>query len=155
MKRKTIVLMALALILVLTVGIAFIALRPGDQSQSCMEYYAGMENPPADALAWCQAGAYFDWESTLPVNSEFDALSIFYTCQGNPEDPAILLIHGYPTLAPVRHLDRGVCRRTRRPLAAVQGAAAIGMATQDLQLTQHDLQAAPRAAPRRSPSAAT
>jgi pimeloyl-ACP methyl ester carboxylesterase len=96
-KRRTLVLIALALILIM--GIAFIVMRPGDPSQSCMEYYAGMENPPAEALAWCQAGAYFDWESTLPVNSEFDALNIFHTCQGNPEDPAILMIHGYPTMS--------------------------------------------------------
>jgi pimeloyl-ACP methyl ester carboxylesterase len=89
--------MALALILI--IGIAFVALRPGDQSQSCMEYYAGMEDPPAAALAWCQAGEYFSWESTLPVNEGFDALNIFHTCQGDPEDPAILLIHGYPTMS--------------------------------------------------------
>jgi pimeloyl-ACP methyl ester carboxylesterase len=97
MKRVIYVLIALALILI--VGIVFIAMRPGDQSQSCMEFYAGMDDPPADALAWCQAGEYFDWESTLPVNREFDALNIFHTCQGNPEDPAILLIHGYPTMS--------------------------------------------------------
>jgi pimeloyl-ACP methyl ester carboxylesterase len=97
MRRIIYVLMALALILI--IGIAFVALRPGDQSQSCMEYYAGMEDPPAAALAWCQAGEYFSWESTLPVNEGFDALNIFHTCQGDPEDPAILLIHGYPTMS--------------------------------------------------------
>lgn len=97
MKRRTLVLTALALLLI--VGIAFILMRPGDQSRSCTEFYAGMDEPPAEALAWCQAGEYFSWESTLPVNEGFDALSIFHTCQGNPDNPAILLIHGYPTMS--------------------------------------------------------
>jgi pimeloyl-ACP methyl ester carboxylesterase len=64
-----------------------------------MEFYAEMDNPPAEALAWCQAGEYFSWESTLPVNEEFDALNIFHICQGNPDNPAILMIHGYPTMS--------------------------------------------------------
>jgi pimeloyl-ACP methyl ester carboxylesterase len=95
MKKVILALIALALILV--IGIAFVALRPGDQSQSCMEFYAGMENPPAAALAWCQAGEYYSWESTLPVNADFEALNIYHICQGVPENPAILMIHGYTT----------------------------------------------------------
>jgi pimeloyl-ACP methyl ester carboxylesterase len=97
MKRVIPVLIALALILI--TGIAFVAMRPGDQSQSCMEFYAGMENPPAAALEWCQAGEYFSWESTLPVNADFEALNIYHICQGDPENPAILMIHGYPTMS--------------------------------------------------------
>jgi pimeloyl-ACP methyl ester carboxylesterase len=64
-----------------------------------MEFYTGMDNPPAEALAWCQAGEYFSWKSTLAVNADFDALNIFHTCQGNPENPALLMIHGYPTMS--------------------------------------------------------
>jgi pimeloyl-ACP methyl ester carboxylesterase len=64
-----------------------------------MEFYAGMENPPAAALEWCQAGEYFSWESTLPVNADFEALNIYHICQGDPENPAILMIHGYPTMS--------------------------------------------------------
>lgn len=56
-----------------------------------------MENPPAEALAWCQDGAYFSWESTLPINADFEVLNIYHICQGNPDNPAILMIHGYPT----------------------------------------------------------
>lgn len=97
MKRMILALIAFALILF--IGFAFVVLRPGDQSKSCMEYYAGMNNPPAQALAWCQSGEYFSWESSLPVNADFDALNIFHICQGNPEDPAILMIHGYPTMS--------------------------------------------------------
>lgn len=94
---KRIILVLIALMLILIIGIAVVAMRPRDQSQSCMEYYAGMENPPAAALEWCQAGKYFPWKSTLPVNADFEALKIFHICQGNPENPTILMIHGYPT----------------------------------------------------------
>lgn len=83
--------------LLLGVGLAFLALRPGDASDSCTEYYAGMDNPLVEALAWCEAGEYFSWKSTLPVNAKFEALNIYHTCQGDPENPAILMIHGYPT----------------------------------------------------------
>jgi pimeloyl-ACP methyl ester carboxylesterase len=95
MKRMIYVLIALALILI--ISIAFVAMRPGDQSQSCMEFYAGMENPPAAARDWCEAGEYFSWESTRPENADFEALNIFHICQGDPDNPAILMIHGYPT----------------------------------------------------------
>jgi pimeloyl-ACP methyl ester carboxylesterase len=58
-----------------------------------------MEDPPDAALDWCEAGDYFSWESTLPDNAGFAALNIYHVCQGNPDDPAILMIHGYPTMS--------------------------------------------------------
>jgi len=94
---KRILLIILAVLFSAIAGITLIVLRPGDTSPSCQAYYAGMKNPPAAALAWCQAGEYFSWESVLPENADFEALSIFHVCQGNPDDPAILMIHGYPT----------------------------------------------------------
>ena len=93
---RKITLIILAVLLVTVLGVALIANRPGDASQSCQEFYAEMENPPAAALDWCKAGEYFSWKSTLPVNAEFEALNIFHVCQGNPDNPAILMIHGYP-----------------------------------------------------------
>ncbi|MBN2556505.1 MAG: alpha/beta hydrolase [Anaerolineales bacterium] len=95
MKRKY--LIPLALVVIMLFGITLLARRPGDQSRSCMDFYAGMHNPPAAAHEWCLAGAYFPWESTLHQNAEFEALNIFHICQGDPSDPAILMIHGYPT----------------------------------------------------------
>jgi pimeloyl-ACP methyl ester carboxylesterase len=94
---KNITLILAAVLLIAIAGIALLANRPGDDSVSCTEYYGEMENPPASAYAWCEAGEYFKWESTLPVNEDFEALNIFQICQGNPENPAILMIHGYPT----------------------------------------------------------
>jgi pimeloyl-ACP methyl ester carboxylesterase len=94
-----IVLVIVVVVLLFGIGLTLLATRPGDASVSCAAYYAAMENPPAAAYEWCQAGAYFSWESTLPVNADFEALNIFHICQGNPENPAILMIHGYPTMS--------------------------------------------------------
>lgn len=94
---KIITIILLAGLVITALGFAVIASRPGDRSASCQEFYAAMEDPPAEALDWCQAGDYFSWESTLPDNAGFAALNIYHVCQGNPEDPAILVIHGYPT----------------------------------------------------------
>jgi pimeloyl-ACP methyl ester carboxylesterase len=94
-KRATLIVLAGFLAAIL--GIVLIANRRGDASQSCQEFYAGMENPPAAALEWCEAGEYFSWGSSLPENAGFGPLNIFHVCQGNPDDPAILMIHGYPT----------------------------------------------------------
>jgi pimeloyl-ACP methyl ester carboxylesterase len=93
---KKITKIFLAVLLVTSLGVVLIANRPGDTSQSCHEYYGEMENPPAAALDWCNAGEYFSWKSTLLVNADFEALNIFHVCQGNPDNPAILMIHGYP-----------------------------------------------------------
>lgn len=60
MKRK--LLIPIVIVIVVIFSIVLIAMRPGDQSQSCLEFYAGMENPPAAAYEWCQAGEYFTWE---------------------------------------------------------------------------------------------
>jgi pimeloyl-ACP methyl ester carboxylesterase len=84
-------------ILLIVVGIVLYINRPFDSSTSCHDYYASMESPPESAQTWCDNGSYFSWQSTLPVNADFAALNIFHTCQGSPEDPAMLLIHGYPT----------------------------------------------------------
>jgi hypothetical protein len=89
----------LVMLIIIVIGLILLARRPGDSSTSCAAYYAAMENPPAEAMKWCEAGEYFSWKSTLPVNADFEALNIFYTCQGNPENPAILMIHGYPTMS--------------------------------------------------------
>lgn len=56
-----------------------------------------MKDPPTSAVAWSKAGTYFSWRSTLPENAGFGALNIFSIRMGNPANPAILLIHGYPT----------------------------------------------------------
>ncbi len=57
---------------------------------------------PVDSLSplaaeWRERGSYFSWESRLPENEEFGELDVFHIEEGNPADPAIVFIHGYPT----------------------------------------------------------
>lgn len=94
---KRILLVIFGALLVTITGIILIAACPGDDSPSCQEFYAGMENPPVASKDWCHTGSYFTWESSLAENADFGALNIFHICQGNPDYPAILMIHGYPT----------------------------------------------------------
>ena len=61
------------------------------------QYYASMENPPKLAKAWADRGSYFTWHSTVPENAHFGPLDIFTITAGNPANPAILFLHGYPT----------------------------------------------------------
>ncbi len=68
-----------------------------DTSRSPAEYYARMPAPPAAAVAWSRAGTFFSWRSTLPENAGRAPLQIFTRSLGNPDQPAILLVHGYPT----------------------------------------------------------
>jgi hypothetical protein len=108
-----------AILLFVTTGITSRVNRPTDESQTCQEYYFGQENSPLAPLAWRQSGEYFRWKSSLPQNASFEALNIFHTCQGNPHNPAILLIHGYPTSSPVARLRAAGDGRYKLP--AFQG----------------------------------
>lgn len=49
------------------------------------------------AAEWQAEGEYISWRSTLPENAEFPPLEIFTIQRGDPSNPAILFIHGYPT----------------------------------------------------------
>ncbi|MBU0956739.1 MAG: alpha/beta fold hydrolase, partial [Spirochaetes bacterium] len=49
------------------------------------------------AKEWQDRGGYFTWSSSLEANARFGELDIFHIAAGNPENPAILFIHGYPT----------------------------------------------------------
>ena len=95
MNKNTCTFLLISLFVI--VVIVLVGIQPRSKSPICFDYYAEMENPPAAASEWCQTGTYFSWESTLSINADFEALNIFHICQGNPENPAILIIHGYPT----------------------------------------------------------
>jgi pimeloyl-ACP methyl ester carboxylesterase len=71
--------------------------RAADSSDSSHDYYATMTNAPASAAAWSAAGRYFFWKSTLRENAAFGPVKIFNIRLGDRRNPAILVIHGYPT----------------------------------------------------------
>lgn len=72
-------------------------LNPLDKSENIGSFYS--ENPEAgpDAALWARGGSYFSWPSSLLENSQFPELNIFYRTFGNPNNPAIVMIHGWPT----------------------------------------------------------
>lgn len=96
-RMKRIAAIIASVLLIGVIGLVLRANRPLDASISCHDYYADMGDPPLAAQVWCDNGSYFSWQSTLPQNADFGALNIFHICEGSPEKPAILLIHGYPT----------------------------------------------------------
>ena len=46
--------------------------------------------------AWYRGGAYFEWTSTTR-NNESRRVQVFYRTFGNRANPALVLLHGYPT----------------------------------------------------------
>ena len=95
MRKRTSFAAIIALLLI--VALVLLALNPIDQSTSSQKYYAAMENPPADAAAWSAGGSYFSWSSSLAENSDFEPLNIFYRSFGSRDNPAIVMVHGFPT----------------------------------------------------------
>lgn len=49
------------------------------------------------AQEWQDRGSYITWTSALPENEGFGEINVFTIESGDPSNPAILLIHGYPT----------------------------------------------------------
>ncbi len=56
------------------------------------------ENRFYSALAkeWHDGGSYFPWTSTTEFNNSLE-VQVFYRTFGNSSNPALLLVHGYPT----------------------------------------------------------
>jgi pimeloyl-ACP methyl ester carboxylesterase len=77
--------------------ILLMAMNPLDDSGSSHAYYKAMKSPPAEAAEWSEGGMYFKWSSSLTENEKFDPLNIFYRTFGSRKNPAILMIHGFPT----------------------------------------------------------
>jgi pimeloyl-ACP methyl ester carboxylesterase len=48
------------------------------------------------AQEWFEAGDYFEWASTT-ANNDGQVVNVHYRTFGNRENPAILILHGYPT----------------------------------------------------------
>lgn len=47
------------------------------------------------ARQWYEGGDYFEWTSTT-VNNNNARVDVFYRTFGNPENPQLLLVHGFP-----------------------------------------------------------
>lgn len=76
------IIVVLALLLVLVIGPAA---AKGEKEMSPL------------AREWQDAGEYIKWSSTVEDNKSFGELNIFTIQKGDPSNPALLMIHGYPT----------------------------------------------------------
>ena len=47
------------------------------------------------ARAWYEGGDYFEWQSTTP-NNNGAKVDVFYRTFGDPTNPQLLLVHGFP-----------------------------------------------------------
>lgn len=57
-----------------------------------------------EAASWYQGGEYFDWTSTTP-NNRGRTVRVFHRTFGDPNNPAVLMIHGFPRFGfDYRHL---------------------------------------------------
>jgi pimeloyl-ACP methyl ester carboxylesterase len=67
------------------------------------------------AQAWLDRGSYFSW---APADGSAPAVDIFHVEGGNPDHPAVLLVHGFPTCS-VDWLDIGILMSDRYHVCAV------------------------------------
>jgi pimeloyl-ACP methyl ester carboxylesterase len=71
--------------------------NPLDNSRNIGEFYSSNPNAGPDAELWGRGGSYFPWQSSQLENSQLPELNIFYRTFGNIDNPAIVMIHGWPT----------------------------------------------------------
>tara|TARA_R110002073_G_scaffold336426_1_gene533274 strand:- start:1374 stop:2501 length:1128 start_codon:yes stop_codon:yes gene_type:complete len=71
--------------------------NPLDNSSNVGEFYNTNPDVGPDAELWGRGGSYFRWQSSQAENSQFPELNIFYRTFGDSDNPAIVMIHGWPT----------------------------------------------------------
>ena len=72
-------------------------LNPLDKSSTIGEFYEKNPNAGPNAELWGAGGSYFRWQSRQRENGHWPDVKIFYRTFGNIDNPAIVMIHGWPT----------------------------------------------------------
>lgn len=98
MFRKICVRIIATLFIAIAISITIYSLsNPLDNSSNVGEFYNTNPDVGPDAELWGRGGSYFRWQSSQTENSQFPELNIFYRTFGNSDNPAIVMIHGWPT----------------------------------------------------------
>ncbi len=63
---------------------------PSSDSQTAFTFYSPLSEE------WYRGGQYFEWTSTTP-NNQGRSVNVFYRTFGDRSNPALLILHGYPT----------------------------------------------------------
>ena len=77
--------------------VIYVLSNPLDNSGHIGDFYSSNPDAGPDAELWGRGGSYFPWQSNQPENSQLPELNIFYRTFGNSDNPAIVMIHGWPT----------------------------------------------------------
>ena len=94
MITKTILMVLVIIVLALML---FRMINPLDKSKNIEEFFANNPGIGSDAISWGRGGSFFRWQSEKTQNSHLPKLNIFYRTFGNIDNPAIVMIHGWPT----------------------------------------------------------
>jgi len=77
--------------------------QPNYTYTTCMEFYDAMAMlqrwEVKSAADWCHGGSYFNFRSGAARNVEVSGggLKMWWRCDGAPDAPQVLFVHGYPT----------------------------------------------------------
>ena len=94
MRAKTILV---ALVIIVLVLILNWLINPLDKSKNIEDFFTSNPGIGSDAVSWGLGGSFFRWQSEKTQNSHLPKLNIFYRTFGNIDNPAIVMIHGWPT----------------------------------------------------------
>jgi pimeloyl-ACP methyl ester carboxylesterase len=97
LRRTSVKVIAIAFIAIAISIAIYSLLNPLDNSSDLAEFYNNNPDSGPDAELWGRGGLYFRWQSGQPENSQWPELNIFYRTFGNSDNPAIIMIHGWPT----------------------------------------------------------
>jgi pimeloyl-ACP methyl ester carboxylesterase len=89
--------MVVALIIIIFLLFIYLLFNPLDKSSNARDFYKRNLGIGPDAALWSSGGLYFRWQSNNPENNNLPKLNIFYRTFGNINNPAIVMVHGWPT----------------------------------------------------------
>jgi len=93
-KNKKVKAIDVIIIIVFFMFILFLSSNPLDTSTNTKEFFKKNPQTGSEAESWSSGGSFFNWQSN---NTKALELNIFYRTFGDIDNPAIVMIHGWPT----------------------------------------------------------
>lgn len=93
-RNKKVKAIGVIIIIVFFMFILFLSSNPLDTSTNTKEFFKKNPQTGSEAESWSSGGSFFNWQSN---NTKALELNIFYRTFGDIDNPAIVMIHGWPT----------------------------------------------------------
>jgi len=93
-RNKKVKAIGVIIIIVFFMFILFLSSNPLDTSTNTKEFFKKNPQTGSEAESWSSGGSFFNWQSN---NTKALGLNIFYRTFGDIDNPAIVMIHGWPT----------------------------------------------------------